>query len=158
MPFTGKQLNTYGPRPQRMFIMDVSRSGLPVTVLHLFEDSTATMRVRLLSLVPIVDAAGTEMDRGETVTVFNDLVVLAPGAIPDAPVQWRAVDSRLQGEVLQRTARSDILLPAEGVGAASVAFAADEDVDGGVRNAEQPGLSVVRVSPPRRPPQRRPAG
>ena len=94
MPFTGKQLNTYGPRPQRMFIMDASRSGLPVTVLHLFGDSTATMRVRLLSLVPVVDAAGPEMDRGETVTVFNDLVVLAPGAIPDAPVQWRAVDAR----------------------------------------------------------------
>jgi hypothetical protein len=38
------------------------------------------------------------MDRGETVTVFNDLVVLAPGAIPDAPVQWRAVDThRVRG-------------------------------------------------------------
>ncbi|MCW2803426.1 MAG: hypothetical protein JWN06_1643 [Propionibacteriaceae bacterium] len=94
MPFTGKQLNSYGPRPQRVFIMDASRSGLPVTVLHLFGDSTATMRVRLLSLVPVVDAAGPEMDRGETVTVFNDLVVLAPGAIPDAPVQWSAVDAR----------------------------------------------------------------
>jgi hypothetical protein len=94
MPFTGRQLNTYGPRPQRMFLMDASRSGLPVTVLHLFGDSTATMRVRLLSLVPVVDAAGPEMDRGETVTVFNDLVVLAPGAIRDAPVQWSAVDAR----------------------------------------------------------------
>jgi len=94
MTFTGKQLNTYGPRPQRVFILDASRSGLPVTVLHLFGDRTATMRVRLLSLLPVVDASGPEMDRGETVTVFNDLVVLAPGAIPDAPVQWRAVDAR----------------------------------------------------------------
>ena len=34
MPFTGKQVNTYGPRPQRVFIMDATRSGLPVTVLH----------------------------------------------------------------------------------------------------------------------------
>ena len=33
------------------------------------------------------------MDRGETVTVFNDLVVLAPGAILDAPVRWTAVDA-----------------------------------------------------------------
>ena len=94
MPFTGKQLSTYGPRPQRVFLMDASRSGLPVTVLHLFGDSTATMRVRLLSLIPVVNAAGPEMDRGETVTVFNDLVVLAPGAIADAPVQWSAVDAR----------------------------------------------------------------
>lgn len=93
MSLTGKQINTYGPRPQRVFIMDASRAGLPVTVLHLFGDSAATMQVRLLSLVPVANAAGPEMDRGETVTVFNDLVVLAPGAIPDAPVQWAAVDA-----------------------------------------------------------------
>ena len=45
------------------------------------------MRGKLLSLATVVDAAGPEMDRSETVTVFNDLVVLAPGAIVDAPVQ-----------------------------------------------------------------------
>jgi hypothetical protein len=39
MPFTGEQLNTYGPRPQRVFIMDATRSGLPVTVLHSFRDT-----------------------------------------------------------------------------------------------------------------------
>lgn len=32
------------------------------------------------------------MDRAETVTLFNDLVVMAPGAIPYAPVRWTAVD------------------------------------------------------------------
>jgi hypothetical protein len=94
MPFTGEQLNTYGARPQRVFIMDATRSGLPVTVLHSFRDSTATMRVKLLSIFTVVDAHGPEMDRGETVTVFNDLVVLAPGAIVDAPVRWTAVDAQ----------------------------------------------------------------
>ncbi len=92
MPFTGQQVNTYGPRPQRIFLMDATRSGLPVTVLHVFVDTTATMRVKLLSLFTVVDAAGPEMNRGETVTVFNDLVVMAPGAIVDAPVTWTAVD------------------------------------------------------------------
>jgi hypothetical protein len=94
MPFTGKQVNTYGPRPQRAFIMDATRSGLPVTVLHLFADTTATMRAKVLSLFTVVDASGPEMDRGETVTVFNDLVILAPGAIVGAPVDWSAVDAR----------------------------------------------------------------
>ena len=94
MPFTGMQVNTYGPRPRRVFLMDATRSGLPVTVLHSFKDSTATMRVKVLSLFPVVDAAGAEMDRGETVTVFNDLVVLAPAAIVDAPVRWTAVDAQ----------------------------------------------------------------
>jgi hypothetical protein len=52
------------------------------------------MRAKVLSLFTVVDASGPEMDRGETVTVFNDLVVLAPGAILDAPVRWTAVDAR----------------------------------------------------------------
>ncbi len=81
MPFTGQQVNTYGPRPQRIFLMDATRSGLPVTVLHVFIDATATMRVKLVSLFTVVHAAAPEIDRGETVTVFNDLVMMAPGAI-----------------------------------------------------------------------------
>jgi hypothetical protein len=93
MPFTGEQLNTYGPRPERVFIMDATRSGLPVTVLHSFRDTTATMRAKVLSLFTVVNASGPQMDRGETVTVFNDLVVLAPSAIVDAPVRWTAVDA-----------------------------------------------------------------
>jgi hypothetical protein len=93
MPFTGEQLNTYGSQPKRVFVMDATRSGIPVTVLHSYKNSTATMRAKVLSLFTVVDASGPEMDRGETVTVFNDLVVLAPGAIVDAPVQWTAVDA-----------------------------------------------------------------
>jgi hypothetical protein len=93
MPFTGEQLNTYGPRPRRVFLMDATRSGLPVTVLHSYRDATATMRARVLSLFTVVNARGAEMNRGETVTVFNDLVVLAPGAIVDAPVRWIPVDA-----------------------------------------------------------------
>ncbi len=92
MHFTGRQLNTYGENPQRMFIMHAMRSGIPVEVLHLFHDATATMQVKLLSAFPIVDAKGPEMDRAETVTIFNDLVVFAPGAIVTAPVQWTPVD------------------------------------------------------------------
>ena len=92
MPFTGEQVNTYGPRPQRIFLMDATRSGLPVTILHVFINTAATMRVKLLSLFTVVDASGHEMDRGETVTVFNDLVVMAPGAILGAPVNWTTID------------------------------------------------------------------
>ena len=103
MPFTGEQVNTYGPSPQRIFLMDATRSGLPVTVLHEFVDTTATMRVKLLSLVTVVDASGPEMDHGETVTVFNDLVVMAPGAIVDAPATWEAIDAlHVRGDLHQR--------------------------------------------------------
>ncbi|MEO8851400.1 MAG: DUF6544 family protein [Allobranchiibius sp.] len=99
MPFTGQQVNTYGPRPQRIFLMDATKAGLPVTVLHVFAHTTATMRVKLLSAFTMVDASGPEMNRGETVTVFNDLVVMAPGAIADAPVKWSAIDAlHVRGE------------------------------------------------------------
>jgi hypothetical protein len=88
MTFTGRQLNTYGPVPQRLFYIDARRSGLPVTVFHVFDQQGATMRGKALSLIPVLDAKGPEMDRSETVTLFNDLVVFAPAALVEAPVQW----------------------------------------------------------------------
>jgi CBS domain-containing protein len=94
MPFTARQVNTYGASPQRLFLMRARMRGLPVAVFHAYGDATATMRGKLLSLVPVVDASGPEMDRGETVTVFNDLVVLAPAALVDAPIRWEQVDHR----------------------------------------------------------------
>lgn len=93
MPFTGTQVNTYGERPSRAFIIDATRSGLPITVLHLYDHTNATMRAKVLALATVVDASGSEMHRSETVTVFNDLVVLAPGAIIDAPVHWTGIDA-----------------------------------------------------------------
>lgn len=92
MTFTGEQVNTYGMQPDRLFFMDAELFGLPVEVLHVFTAGAATMRVRALSLFPMVNASGLEMDRAETVTIFNDLCILAPAALVDAPVTWRVVD------------------------------------------------------------------
>ena len=78
MRFTGEQVNIYGLTPSRLFLMDATMFGLPVDVLHVFVGPSATMRVKLCSLLPMVNAAGPDMDRGETVTLFNDLCVLAP--------------------------------------------------------------------------------
>ena len=90
MPYTVRQLNTYGPHPQRFFLMNATRSGLPVRVFHAY-DEHATMRGRLLDVVPVVQAAGDQMDRSETVTLLNDLVLFAPGALVDAPIRWTNV-------------------------------------------------------------------
>lgn len=93
MTFTGEQVNTFGPEPRRLFFMDATMLGLPVDVLHVF-DGSATMRVKLCSVLSIVNAAGPDLDRAETVTVFNDMCVLAPAALVDAPVVWQPVDDR----------------------------------------------------------------
>ncbi|MEP6798286.1 MAG: DUF6544 family protein, partial [Lapillicoccus sp.] len=64
-----------------------------------------------------VDAAGPEMDRGETVTVFNDLCVLAPAALVDADVEWREVDPhRVRGIFTRRgqSVTADLLFDESG--------------------------------------------
>lgn len=93
MSFTAVQHNTVD-EPARFFLMDARKGGLPVDVLHDYRGATATMEGRLLSLLPIVHASGPEMDRGETVTVLNDLCLLAPGALADPRIRWEAVDDR----------------------------------------------------------------
>jgi membrane protein implicated in regulation of membrane protease activity len=94
MPWTGAQVNTFGPEPSRVFFMDATMKGIPTDVLHVFVGPTATMQVRLASLVPIVDARGPKMDQAETVTLLNDLCILAPAALVDAPVDWTPIDDR----------------------------------------------------------------
>jgi hypothetical protein len=93
MTFRGEQVNTYGTDPVRLFFIDATMLGLPLDVLHVFVGPSATMRVKAASLVRMVNAAGPEMDQGETVTVFNDLCVLAPSALLDAPIAWETIDS-----------------------------------------------------------------
>jgi hypothetical protein len=73
--------------------MDARMKGLPVDVLHAFDDNGATMRVRLLSVRTMVDAKGAELTRAETVTLFNDLCVCAPGALVFADVTWEPIDA-----------------------------------------------------------------
>ncbi|HUP52951.1 MAG TPA: DUF6544 family protein [Longimicrobiales bacterium] len=92
MEFTANQHN-FVDEPARFFHLTARRSGLPVDVLHAYQEGVATMRVRLLSLFPIVDAIGPEMRQAETVTVLNDLCLFAPGALIDARIRWEEIDA-----------------------------------------------------------------
>jgi|CXWL01.1.fsa_nt_gi hypothetical protein len=92
MSFVGEQYNFFDP-PARLFTMDARMSGLPVDVFHRFVGSQATMRVKVASLYPMVDAGGPGLTRAETVTLFNDMSVFAPGALVDANVLWRELDA-----------------------------------------------------------------
>ena len=93
MEFTAEQSN-FLDEPARFFHMNAKRGGLPVDVLHEFRDGSATMRVRLLSLVPLVNTGGPEFTRAETVTLFNDLCLLAPSALIDPAIRWESIDAR----------------------------------------------------------------
>ena len=94
MTFTGEQVNTYSPTASRRFSIDATMFGLPVDVLHVLTDGRATMRAAVCSTLPVARGAGPEMDRAETVTLFNDLCIMAPAALVDAPVEWEPIDAR----------------------------------------------------------------
>jgi hypothetical protein len=51
------------------------------------------MRVTIAGAFPIENASGDEMDRAETVTLFNDMCLLAPGTLIDPDIAWEAVDA-----------------------------------------------------------------
>ncbi|MCG8554254.1 MAG: hypothetical protein MJD61_03045 [Proteobacteria bacterium] len=93
MEFTAEQHN-WPNEPARFFFMKAKRSGVPLDVYHAFAGGTASMRVRLLSLFPLVDARGPEMTRAETVTLFNDICVLAPAELVDPEIHWQPLNDR----------------------------------------------------------------
>lgn len=93
MPFEVEQHSFYGPMPSRLFFMDATMKHLPVDVFHRFVGDAATFRARVLSAVTVVDAKGPEMNRSETVTLFNDLCIMAPAMLVDPSIQWEPVDA-----------------------------------------------------------------
>lgn len=50
--------------------------------------------MRIAGLVPMVDQRGPEMTRSETVTLLNDIVVMAPAAALDLPFTWETLSDR----------------------------------------------------------------
>lgn len=91
MPFTSEQLNTFDP-PARLFWMDATMKGLPTKGYHAFQGGRASMRIKVLGLLPVIDRQGPELDTAETVTWFNDLCLFAPGALVDPHITWEALN------------------------------------------------------------------
>lgn len=94
MPMVADQLSTVGPDAQRFFKLTARMKGVPADVYHRFTRSGASFRVRIASLIPSVNAAGPDMTRAETVTVLNDMCLLAPAALIDPALRWEPIDER----------------------------------------------------------------
>lgn len=77
----------------RLFYLDCNMSGIPVLGLHFYKNGTAAMEIKVLGLIPIVKGVGELMNKAETVTVFNDMCVMAPASLVDKRIQWEPVDS-----------------------------------------------------------------
>jgi hypothetical protein len=86
--------HSFTDQPTRLFLMRAIRSGLPVVGLHRYVGGEASMRVKILSAVPVVCVRGPRFTRAETVTLFNDLCVIAPATLIDPAIGWELVDGR----------------------------------------------------------------
>lgn len=80
-------------KPTRIFYIKARKMGIPALGIHLYKDENAIMLIKLAGLFTVVDAKGTEMNQGETVTVFNDMCLMAPATLIDKNIQWESVDS-----------------------------------------------------------------
>jgi hypothetical protein len=92
MPFDAEQQSFVQPSG-RLFLMHATMHGLPVQAFHRLLEGVATMRVRLFGALTLVDASGPVMDRSETVTLFNDMCILAPASLLEASIQWQPIDA-----------------------------------------------------------------
>jgi len=93
MPFTAEQHNVFDP-PARLFYMAATMYRFPLQGLHRYVDGAASMRIEAAGLVPVVDLAGEDMTRAETVTLFNDMCIMAPAALIDPAITWEPAEDR----------------------------------------------------------------
>ena len=92
MPLTAEQYN-FVDEPARLFYLRASMRAIPVQGYHRFVGPTATMLVKAAAVVPVARASGDEMNRAETVTMFNDMCVLAPATLVDPTIKWEPIDA-----------------------------------------------------------------
>lgn len=116
MPIDAVQVNVVDP-PQRLFYFDAAMARLPLTGYHRFMDREAGMLVKALGLVPVARDAGAGMTRAETVTLFNDLCLMAPAALLTSPIVWTSVDdhrTRAAYTAYGHTITAELVFDAEG--------------------------------------------
>lgn len=80
-------------QPARLFFLKAKMYGLTVPGYHDYQQAKARMNIKLFGLLPMVQKEGMEMDKAETVTVFNDMCLLAPATLIDKSITWVPVDS-----------------------------------------------------------------
>lgn len=76
-------------RPTRLFRM----KNWMISGRHRMDDRGAFMLIKVLDRFKVVDAFGPLMNKAELVTYLNDLCILAPGGLIDAPIEWETIDN-----------------------------------------------------------------
>lgn len=77
----------------RLFFMKTMMFGIEVAGYHRYQNGIAGMQVKLFGLFPVMKATGPKMNIAETVTLFNDMCLMAPATLIDKRIQWESIDS-----------------------------------------------------------------
>jgi hypothetical protein len=92
-PLHSIQYNFYR-EPTRLFYMVAKKLGIPAVGLHIYTRQTASMVIKILGLIKVTEAKGSKMDKGETVTFFNDMCLIAPATLIDKNIIWKETDDK----------------------------------------------------------------
>lgn len=90
-PFTAEQYNFYN-EPTRLFFMKGEMFGMTVPGYHRYKDNSAMMDVRLFGMLSVIKVTGDVAYVADTVTLFNDMCLLAPATLIDERIAWQNID------------------------------------------------------------------
>jgi hypothetical protein len=79
--------------PARLFYIQSDLFGVPFDGLHAYTGNSATMQIKVASLLQVADAKGAKMNQSENVTIFNEMCMFAPATLIDKNIKWEALDS-----------------------------------------------------------------
>ena len=80
--------------PTRLFYIVAKKMGIPAKGIHMYINQKAIMVIKIFGLFKVVDAKGFEMNQGETLTVFNDMCLIAPSTLIDKNITWEEIDNK----------------------------------------------------------------
>jgi hypothetical protein len=116
MPLQAEQHN-FIDDASRHFYMTASMFLVPIDGYHRFVGQDATMLIKAMGMVPVASNAGPEMAQAETVTVFNDMCVMAPATLIDPAIAWETLDAHTVRATFTRganVARADLVFNDQG--------------------------------------------
>jgi hypothetical protein len=79
-------------QPTRLFFMKMRMFGVPIVGLHAYTKAQASMLIKALGLIKVVDSRGPEMRISDTTTMFNDMCLMAPATLIDNRIRWETID------------------------------------------------------------------
>lgn len=103
--FRSVQYNCFD-EPTRLFFMKARMFGMSVPGYHDYQHGKAAMQIKLFGIFTVMEAKGPEMDKAETVTVFNDMCLVAPATLIDKRIQWEPIDNLSTKATFQNGANS----------------------------------------------------